>query len=127
MAPEVVQMKTYDTKCDVFSFAILLWEILSLKQAFQDLDANTFVDKVIVQQERLDINRKWPSLTRLVLPEAWDDNPQKRPDMKRISMLIRGDLNLMTSDETILRRTKHLHARSEHSESDDSDIVEAKA
>lgn len=29
MAPEVVRVRTYDTKCDVFSFAILLWEIQS--------------------------------------------------------------------------------------------------
>jgi Protein tyrosine and serine/threonine kinase len=127
MAPEVVQMKTYDTKCDVFSFAILLWEILALKQAFQGMDANAFVDKVIIQRQRLEINKKWPSLTRLALPEAWDDNPQKRPDMKRISKLILSDLNLMTTDETMLRRARMLQTRSEHSLSDESDIGEVQA
>jgi Protein tyrosine and serine/threonine kinase len=120
MAPEVVLMKTYDTKCDVFSFAILLWEMLSLKQAFQGMDASTFVDRVVVQHERLDVNRKWPSFTRSMLQEAWDDNPQKRPDMKRVALLIRGDLNLMSSNETMLRQAKHLQARSEHSSANDS-------
>lgn len=115
MAPEVVQMKTYDTKCDVFSFAVLLWEILSLQQAFNDMKAGVFVEKVIMQKERLPVNKKWPPLTRLMIPEAWDDDPRIRPDMQRVAILIRGDLNLMTDDETILRRTKHLNNRSAHS------------
>jgi Protein tyrosine and serine/threonine kinase len=115
MAPEVVQMKTYDTKCDVFSFAVLLWEILSLQEAFEGMNANEFVEKVILKKQRLRVNKKWPPLTRLMIPEAWDDNPQIRPDMKRVAILIRGDLNLMTTDEAILRRTQHLSNRSLHS------------
>ena len=108
-------MKTYDTKCDVFSFAILLWEILSLQAAFKEMKADIFVERVLMNKERLPVDKKWPPLTRLVIPEAWDDNPQLRPDMQRVAMLIRGDLNLMTTDETILRRTKHLNEQSIHS------------
>jgi len=115
MAPEVVRMETYDTKCDVFSYAILLWEILSLKQAFTKYSATRFVEKVVVEHERLPIDKLWPPLTRLMIPEAWDNDPRKRPDMKRVAILIRGDLNDMTTDERVLRRTKHMDERSNHS------------
>lgn len=115
MAPEVVQMKTYDTKCDVFSYAILLWEILALQQSFKGLTPNQFIEKVVINKERLVINKNWPPLTRLMITEAWDDNPQIRPDMKRVAILIRADLNSMTTDETVLRRTTHLNNRSQHS------------
>jgi serine/threonine protein kinase len=115
MAPEVVRMETYDTKCDVFSFAILLWEMLSLKAAFEDMTPTIFVEKVVVARERLQILKEWPALTRLMIPEAWDNDPQRRPDMKRVAILIRGDLNDMTSDDNIIHRTQHMKQRSDHS------------
>jgi serine/threonine protein kinase len=115
MAPEVAKMETYDTKCDVYSFAILMWEIMSLKQAFKGMSASSFMEKVVMQHGRLVVPKTFPPLTRLMIPEAWDSDPQKRPDMKRVAILIRGDLNDMTNDEAILRRTKHMKDRSNHS------------
>ena len=118
MAPEVVKMETYDTKADVFSFTILLWEILSLRQCCKNYTPTQFVEKVVMENERFPIQKTWPPLTRLMIPEAWDPDPRKRPDMKRVAILIRGDLNDMTNDEAVLRRTKHMNQRSQHSFSD---------
>jgi serine/threonine protein kinase len=115
MAPEVALMSTYDSKCDVFSFSILLWEILSLAPAFKGFSPTQFMEKVVVEHERLAVPKTWPPLTRLMLPEAWDKDPKIRPDMKRVAILIRGDLNDMTDDVKILRRTIHMGQRSNHS------------
>jgi len=112
MAPEVINMETYDTKCDVYSFAILLWEILSLRQAFKGLSPQEFVERVVVRKERLHLPPKTPPLTRLMIPEAWEHDPRKRPDMKRVAILIRGDLNDMTNDDSVLHRTRHMDDRS---------------
>mmetsp|Transcript_16849 Transcript_16849/g.21977 ORF Transcript_16849/g.21977 Transcript_16849/m.21977 type:complete len:477 (-) Transcript_16849:100-1530(-) len=122
MAPEVAKMVPYDTKCDVFSFAILLWEMLACRPAFDNYTSLEYMDKVVTEQERLDVSKTWPPLTRLMIPEAWDDDPKKRPDMKRIAILIRGDLNDMTTDERILHRTKHLASRSQHSFDEDDGL-----
>lgn len=119
MAPEVAKMRTYDTKCDCFSFAIMLWEMLACKPAFEDYTSLQFMDKVVTDQERMDISKSWPPLTRLMIPEAWDDDPRKRPDMKRIAILLRSDLNDLTTDERILHRTRHLASRSQHSFNED--------
>jgi hypothetical protein len=115
MAPEVARMDTYDTKCDVFSFSILLWEILSLQPAFKGMSPTQFMDQVVVNHERLPVDHHWPPLTRLMIPEAWDHDPRNRPDMKRVAILIRADLNDMTNDERVLKRTQHLDNRSQHS------------
>jgi serine/threonine protein kinase len=114
MAPEVVLSKTYDSKCDVFSFAILLWEILSLQHCCKKYSPEKFIDRVSIHHERFPIRKSWPPFTRLMIPEAWDDDPKKRPDMKRVAMLIRGDLNNMSTDDSILHRTVHLRDRSSH-------------
>ena len=114
-ARQVIKMETYDTKCDCYSFAILLWEILCLQKAFHGLTPKEFVDRVVVRKERPPMPKDKgaiPHLTRLMLPEAWDPDPRRRPDMKRIAILIRGDLNDLTSDENVLNRTKHMDDRS---------------
>jgi serine/threonine protein kinase len=122
MAPEVVKMETYDTKCDVYSFAILLWEMLSLQQCCKGMHPTQYVERVVVSHERFPIQKTWPPLTRLMLPEAWHDDPRKRPDMKRIAIIIRGDLNDMTNDDKVLRRTSHMLQRSNHSVSDEDEV-----
>lgn len=134
-------MQGYDTKCDLFSFAILLWEMLSCKPAFDGFSSLQFMNKVVTEGQRLPVGKSWPPLTRLLIPEAWDEDPRKRPDMKvrdsisfllllirdvliltrasidlkRVAIMIRGDLNDLTTDDRILHRTKHLATQSQHS------------
>jgi len=115
MAPEVAECKPYETKADVFSFSILLWELLSLKIAYQGYSRREFLDRVVRGRERLAVNRNWPPLTRLMIKEAWDNDPRKRPNMKRVAVLLRGDLNDMTADSKVRDRTQHLKERSAHS------------
>ena len=116
MAPEVAECKNYDTKCDVYSFAILLWELLMLKPAFGGYSATKFVEEVVVKKERLPVPKAWPPLTRLMIPDAWDPDPRKRPDMKRVAIVIRADLNDLSDDESVRRRTQHMDDRSVHSQ-----------
>src|SRR3569832_196919 len=86
MAPEVVECQPYDQKCDVFSFAILLWEILALKPSFRrGMRPSDYRDRVVYRGERPAIFRNWPVITRQVIKESWDADPQKRRDMRRVS------------------------------------------
>jgi len=115
MAPEVVECKPYDQKCDVFSFAILLWEILSLKHAFKGYTRREFLERVVRGKQRPPVDRTWPPLTRGLIKEAWDDNPRKRPTMKRIGAMMSGDLKEMSTDPSIRDRTTYMRNRSAHS------------
>ena len=37
MAPEVIEHKPYDEKADVFSFAVVLWELLTCKVPYSEM------------------------------------------------------------------------------------------
>lgn len=37
MAPEVIEHKPYGEKADVFSFGILLWELLTARVPYEDM------------------------------------------------------------------------------------------
>lgn len=97
MAPEIVECLPYDCQCDVYSFSILVWEMLSLKTAFKGYSRRDYLERVVKRRERPVIFRQWPAMTRSMIREAWDNDPVRRPSMKRVAALIRGDLNEMTS------------------------------
>jgi serine/threonine protein kinase len=96
MAPEVASGHPYDEKCDVFSFAILLWEILAL-------------------EERPWVHIKWPAVTKKLLRQAWEGDPERRPDMRKVSAMLRADLNALTEAPEVKDRTVHMLNRSTHS------------
>lgn len=115
MAPEIVECKPYDEKCDVFSFAILLWEILAMQPAFKGYNRRDFLELVVRNGQRLPIERQWPPLTRGLLKEAWDGNPKVRPTMHRIGAMMSGDLRELSTDPKIINRSNYMNNRSQHS------------
>ncbi|KAG0557777.1 hypothetical protein KC19_11G156500 [Ceratodon purpureus] len=85
MAPEVIEHKPYDYKADVFSFGIVLWELLTGKVPYADLTplqaAVGVVQKGLRPTIPRDIN---PKLTAL-LHKCWKADPAERPDFSVIT------------------------------------------
>ena len=101
MAPEVAKLENYNEKCDVFSFGIMFWEIVSLKQAFPLLKKRRdFYKKIVVAGSRPPIPfRKWSPTIQQVMTTSWKALPKDRPSMKDIGTMLRGELNMMTNNE----------------------------
>mmetsp|Transcript_42891 Transcript_42891/g.103760 ORF Transcript_42891/g.103760 Transcript_42891/m.103760 type:complete len:450 (+) Transcript_42891:148-1497(+) len=116
MAPEVVLNQPYDKSADVFSFAILFWELLTLDWAFNGMSTKDFFIEVAKHGQRLPLPKHAPPMTRSILPEAWHQDPRLRPTMKRIGAVIRGELEDMAHDAEVLNRTEHMINRSFHSQ-----------
>lgn len=119
MAPEVFSGQPYDGKCDVYSFAILLWEMFTLKPAFRSIIQAEYKSRILEREERLPLQRrgdKIPSLMQAVIQESWQTDPKARPAMDRVARMIRGEMNLRCdNDDAIVRRTIHMNNRSRHS------------
>ena len=93
MAPQVADCQPYDTQCDVFGFAVLLWELLQLKPAFDGYSRREFLLRVVRNRERLQVRRSWPNGTRQALQQAWKHEARDRPNMTQVLRLLRSDLN----------------------------------
>ncbi|CAJ1926518.1 unnamed protein product [Cylindrotheca closterium] len=115
MAPEVVLNKPYDESADVFSFGILLWELLTLDWAFNGLSTKDFFIQVAKHGQRLPIPKNAPPMTRSIMPEAWHADPSCRPTMRRIGAVIRGELEDIDDAAEVVNRTQHMINRSNHS------------
>ncbi|XP_029127866.1 serine/threonine-protein kinase STY46 isoform X2 [Cajanus cajan] len=84
MAPEVIEHKPYDHKVDVFSFGIVLWELLTGKLPYEHLSPMQAAIGVMQKGLRPRIPRHThPKLVEL-LHWCWHQDPSSRPNFSEI-------------------------------------------
>ncbi|GAB2213726.1 hypothetical protein Droror1_Dr00018039 [Drosera rotundifolia] len=88
MAPEVLDGKPYNRKCDVYSFGICLWEIYCCDIPYPNLSFADLSVAVVRQNVRPEIPKCCPSSLASIMKKCWDPNPDKRPDMNDVVKLL---------------------------------------
>ncbi|KAJ6352032.1 hypothetical protein OIU76_001279 [Salix suchowensis] len=98
MAPEVIEHKPYNHKADVFSFGIVLWELLTGKLPYEHLSPLQAAVGVIQQGLRPPIpSHSHPKLAEL-LERCWQQDPSLRPEFSEIVEHLQ-QLDRMVADE----------------------------
>ncbi|KAF0894032.1 hypothetical protein E2562_033912 [Oryza meyeriana var. granulata] len=84
MAPEFLRGEPSNEKCDVYSFGVILWELMTMQQPWSGLSPAQVVGAVAFQNRRLPIPQDTvPELAALV-ESCWDDDPRQRPSFSSI-------------------------------------------
>ncbi|KAG0454329.1 hypothetical protein HPP92_025633 [Vanilla planifolia] len=84
MAPEVIEHKPYDHKADVFSFGIVLWELLTAKLPYEYLTPLQVAIGVVQKGLRPTIPKHTnPKLVEL-LEMCWHHDPALRPNFSEV-------------------------------------------
>ncbi|KAG0454313.1 hypothetical protein HPP92_025617 [Vanilla planifolia] len=84
MAPEVIEHKPYDHKADVFSFGIVLWELLTAKLPYEYLTPLQAAVGVVQKGLRPTIPKHTnPKLVEL-LEMCWHHDPALRPNFSEV-------------------------------------------
>jgi len=99
MAPEVAKEKPYNTSVDVYSFAILLWQICSLEIPFEDHDYKIHWKLVVQGGERPPIDPNWPRKISNLMSLAWSVNISERPSFCEIVNILQSEVNPFLSDK----------------------------
>ena len=84
MAPEVINSKPYGLKADVFSFCMLLYEIMALVKPFDELTGKEVKEEVAVLGHRPAIGKPRPLPIRRLLRRGFSEAPEVRPSMEDI-------------------------------------------
>ena len=105
MAPEVARDEKYNHKVDVYSYGILLWELLSCKKPFVSCDLHDFIQFVIDGGARPDVDKNWPVDVQNLIHSCWSVDIEKRPSFSRIVTVLDslyGDGEVMGSRQSSL-------------------------
>ncbi|KAF8013419.1 hypothetical protein BT93_I1311 [Corymbia citriodora subsp. variegata] len=106
MAPEVIEHKPYDHKADVFSFGVVLWELLTGKLPYDHLTPLQAAVGVVQKGLRPIIpNDTHPKLVEL-LEKCWEQDPTLRPDFSEIITILQKFAKEVGDDGEDRRREK---------------------
>jgi hypothetical protein len=114
VAPEVALGLSYDAKCDVYSLALLLWELLNLKKPFGKVTMDKLRrlvwderterrPRIQVVPEELDQDQQsslfltspkasWTPALKQLVERAWSHDFSKRPTMPEMEKELKAEL-----------------------------------
>ncbi|XP_038113504.1 fibroblast growth factor receptor homolog 1 [Culex quinquefasciatus] len=89
MAPESLEERFFNTKTDVWSFGVLLWEIMTLgRDPYQFVaDWQSFLE-YLKQGHRLEQPTNCPDEIYQLMEACWEFNPENRPTFEQISAVL---------------------------------------
>lgn len=89
MAPEVFEGNMYSEKCDVFSFGIILWEVITRRKPFDEIGGPAFrIMWAVHNGTRPPLIRNLPKPLELLMTRCWSGNPAERPSMGEVSRIM---------------------------------------
>ena len=92
MAPEVAMEQTYTEKADVYSFGILLWQLMSLESPYGRMPAQKIEYSVCHLGLRPKIDASWPEPIQKLLEDCFASQP-RRPSMDQVCTVLRREAN----------------------------------
>uniref|UniRef100_A0A8C5I8T5 Mitogen-activated protein kinase kinase kinase 7 n=1 Tax=Gouania willdenowi TaxID=441366 RepID=A0A8C5I8T5_GOUWI len=81
MAPEVFEGSNYSEKCDVFSWGIILWEVITRRKPFDEIGGSGYRETI---GTRPPLIKNLPKPIESLMTRCWSKDPSQRPSMEEI-------------------------------------------
>lgn len=98
MAPEVARETAYNETVDVYSLAIMAWQILAMSTPFDGYSIAMHNDLVIQKGGRPKLDPAWGDRIAQLFKRAWASKISARPSMKEFTGVMREEVNDLQSE-----------------------------
>ncbi|PKY35870.1 kinase-like protein, partial [Rhizophagus irregularis] len=123
IAPEVINGKGYTFKSDIYSIAMLMWEISSGQPPFINYEHDYDLAMNIINGIRPKIVPGTPLEYKNLIEQCWDADPLKRPDVytlqreiKKINILCQNNPSkLVTNNKLKINKSNSLKSKDTNS------------
>lgn len=95
MAPEIMKDCEYSKACDVYSFALIVFELITYERPYEKMNYTQLLLK-ISQEYRPKIPPQTPSSYKNLIESCWAEDPSKRPTFEEILKLLKTDKEFIT-------------------------------
>ena len=85
LAPEIIKHEKYTEKADCYSFAIIMWEMLTSRKPYSDEMFFWEIQEQVVEGVRPPVDDSADQEYTKIMTESWDGDPEKRPSMETIA------------------------------------------
>ncbi|XP_075036184.1 mitogen-activated protein kinase kinase kinase 13 [Mixophyes fleayi] len=86
MAPEVIRNEPVSEKVDIWSFGVLLWELLTGEIPYKDVDSSAIIWGVGSNSLHLPVPSTCPDGFKILMKQTWQSKPRNRPSFRQILM-----------------------------------------
>ena len=115
MAPEIALDQPYNETVDVYSFGILLHQMLSLEKPFEGFTAK-MMDKMVVRAgQRPKCDSKWSPRIQSLLQNCWNSDISKRPPMRQVLETLSEELSQYSVNDLRLSGPADESGKTQHS------------
>lgn len=97
-APEVAKEKPYNESIDVYSLAIMAWQIFEMDTPFKGYSIAMHNNLVLEKGGRPKVNPKWGEKLGTWLKKSWSDKISDRPKIRACTKVLRDEINLLQED-----------------------------
>lgn len=111
MAPEVMRSSNYNEKCDVYSFAIILWEMITRRKPFQDIELPQILFRVGQNGARPQLISKCPEPLMRLITRCWGEIPDERPSMMEVFQILDAFKKIFKNGESAIVDTTPVSAQ----------------
>ncbi len=102
LAPEAIGSGEYGPPADVYSFAIICWEIIARSDPYEEIENLSCVPTLVVLEGlRPPLTSDVPDQLRLIVTKCWSQLPSDRPSFQETSREL--------SVTTFLNKENHIY------------------